>query len=105
LGYSLKLRSPSPEETPKQGFLLERLIAVLHQTTEVDVLSSKDLGDQLGLVWRKVSGDLVKHKNWEAVLEKSGWRYVPGSGRRPSQFERIHQPASAPSVDTGSAGN
>jgi hypothetical protein len=101
---------PSTSEPHKHGTLMEKLSAVLVNAADAETLSSEEVGTLIGAEWRKVSGDLVKHPRFEAVVAKAGFRYVPGKGRRRSRFDRIEPPSApiarieAPGVPHRSAG-
>ena len=85
-------RITSTAEVEKHQSWFDKLTAVLLASKHVDRLPTGEVGDLLDVEWRKVSADLRKHKSWDAMLEVTGWRYVPGLGRKGSFFERVPVP-------------
>ena len=75
-------------EVEKHQRWIDKLISVL-LTTKRDILPASEVGNLMGTEWRKVSGDLRRHKSWDAMLANAGWRYVQRRGRKGSYFERL----------------
>jgi hypothetical protein len=81
-----KIRSEQPLD---RGQHIDRLVAVLLSSDQLDEISTSVVGDKLGVEWGHISGNLKKHKSYDAVLESIGWSYHRGSGSRAGCFRRI----------------
>jgi len=68
---------------------MEQLLDILSDTELASPMSTKDLGLRMGTSWSRLSSDLVKHPDFDAVLRGTGWRYVGRRGAGGSYFERL----------------
>jgi hypothetical protein len=79
---------------------LEHLIEVLSDQRLPSPLSTRQVGDLMGVSWAKVSKDLTRHKRFEPLLEVAGWKYVSRRGAGGSYFERLTQSCANSEVNT-----
>ena len=75
-------------EQADRGQLFDRLVAVL-LSSELNEVSTKVIEDALDRDWGDISGNLKKHKGYEAVLDAIGWTYHRGQGRTRGCFRRV----------------
>ena len=50
---------------------------------------TKQISDHFGRDWRKMSGDITGHRDFDTLLPNAGWKYVSKLGRTGAYFERI----------------
>jgi hypothetical protein len=81
----------SEQRLDQGGHWLEKLIALLLSLEQEQEISTKVIGDRLGVEWGDISGNLKKHKSYDAVLESIGWSYHRGFGSRAGCFRRIER--------------
>ncbi len=57
---------------------LKKLAEVLRMTpSETSEVTTREVGDRLGVSWRDLSTNLRKQPHFNAVLAGAGWSYVP----------------------------
>jgi hypothetical protein len=81
----------SEQRLDQGGHWLEKLTALLLSHEQHHEVSTTVIGEKLGVEWGDISGNLKKHKSYDAVLESIGWSYHRGSGSRAGCFRRIER--------------
>jgi hypothetical protein len=81
----------SEQRLDQEAHWLGQLIALLLSLEQHDEVSTKIIGDKLGVEWGNISGNFKKHKSYDAVLESIGWSYHRGFGSRAGCFRRIER--------------
>jgi hypothetical protein len=71
---------------------LTQLALVLMRPELPDTISTKMIGELMGVEWRKVSSDLKRHPSWRGLLKALRWDYAPVRGRAGGSFKRIGSP-------------
>jgi hypothetical protein len=64
------------------------LLEVLSNPELSNRVTTKEIGERLGVKWADVSGDIITDETVE-MLKALGWAYVSRRGRGGSSFERI----------------
>jgi hypothetical protein len=70
------------------GHWLDRLAYLLLSGDLPEEVSTKVIGEKLGVRWGDISGHLTSHKLFREVVEGAGWAYHRGIGRRAGCFKR-----------------
>jgi hypothetical protein len=81
--------SMEPSATERRHGKLMKLAEVLLARDLPNNVSTKEVGNRLGVEWRDIISDLKRHKRRPGLITAAGWEYVPGRGRRGGHFERI----------------
>ena len=78
----------TPEHTD-HGQWLDKLVCLLLSSELPDEISTKVIGEKLGVRWGDISGHLTTHKLFHEAIEGAGWTHYRGAGRRPGCFRRL----------------
>jgi hypothetical protein len=68
------------------GKLMDRLVSVLLSPGLPQEVSTKVIGNKLGVAWG--NSNLTRQKCFQEIVESAGWSYHAGKGRRPGCFKR-----------------
>jgi hypothetical protein len=60
-----------------------------------DTVAASKIAQVMGVEWRNVSSDLLRHRSWQALLHSLRWEYVSRRGRVGSVFQRTNTNANA----------
>jgi hypothetical protein len=85
-GAKLTVARPD-DDLSRYGTWRRKVLEVLSRPELPDPLSTKELGQMLGVVWGDISGDVMGEET-EQMLKALGWAYVSRKGRAGSTFER-----------------
>jgi hypothetical protein len=77
------------KEQADRGQLLDRLVAILLSSEQLNEISTKVIEDKLDKEWGDISSNLRKHKGYDAVLDAIGWTYHRGHGQTRGCFRRV----------------
>jgi hypothetical protein len=90
-------------EGSDHGQWLDTMVCLLLSPELPHEVSTKIIGEKLGVHWGNISGNLMRHKLFHEAIEGAGWRYHRGSGRRPGCFRRTSPSVDHPGQDTPAA--
>jgi hypothetical protein len=76
------------KDTGKKPYA-DQLLETLSSPGLPHKLTTKELGQLMGVSWRRFSKDVMHRPEVKAAIENLGWRHVSGRGRNGSWFERV----------------
>jgi hypothetical protein len=69
------------------GTKLNRLVGLLLSPDLPDKVSTKEIGEKLGVDWG--NSNLPRLRHFQEIVESAGWKYHTGKGRRRGSFSRL----------------
>jgi len=76
------------ENTKGYDTRLDALIEMLSAPRSTTIITTKEIGDRVGVPWRRWSKEALDNPSLQAVLMTTAWKYVPVPGRAGGRFER-----------------
>jgi hypothetical protein len=67
---------------------LELLFEVLRRPDLLPRLRVRDVGELMGIDWQKSGKHITHHRSFEALVDRAGWCFDRGTGRKGSWFVR-----------------
>src|SRR5262249_17445510 len=76
----------------------EKLLRYLSTAGLPSRVSTKQVSSHFGCPWRIISSDITGHRDFQAMLQNAGWRYLSKRGPTGASFERVED-TSLPTED------